>query len=194
MRTRKIIIILAALAGLSVYFFVGDEAKFPIPAGLESGDIVFRKENSFWGDVSSAAARVDGKYSHTGVIYIDHGQVFVIHAYADTNDHVAKVSRQLLAQFLANASAAGFYRLNFTPEIRAEVAKKANDYFLRKTPFDDRFLLDDDKAVYCTELVWRAAKEGSGYDIAPVKSTLMNRQYIGNDDLFLGGFMNELKK
>ena len=194
MRPRKIIITLAALAGLSAYFLVGNEAKFPAPAELESGDIIFRKENSFWGDLSSAAARVNGKYSHAGIIYMDKGHPYVIHAYADTNKHEAKVSRQSLEDFSANATAVGFYRLNFTPEIRAEVAKRANDYYVNKTPFDDQFSITDDKAVYCTELVWRAAKLGSGYDIAPTKSTLMNRQYIGTDDLFLGGFMTELKK
>ena len=190
---RKVVILIAAIAALAAYVLTGKEARFPLP-NLENGDIVFRKENSFWGDLSSAAARIDGRYSHSGIIYIEHGEPFVIHAYADTNKHEAKVNKQPLDQFLSNASAAGFYRLNFTPEIREEVAKKALDYYNRGTPFDDKFSLDDDKAVYCTELVWRSAKAASGYDIAPIKSTLMKRPYIGTDDLFMGGFMTELKK
>jgi hypothetical protein len=191
MRTGALILAAVAVVIVATYLFL-----VPKPGSktvLESGDIIFRKENSFWGDIASSAARKDGKYSHAGVILVEKGQIYVIHAYADTNKKQAKVSKQPLDEFLSNATAWGYYRLNFPPLIRHEVAYKALAYYNAKTPFDEEFSLADDKAVYCTELVWRSIKNASGIDAAPTKSTIMHHQFIGNDDLFMGGFMKELK-
>lgn len=192
MWSRKIIAVLAVLAAVCVYFYSPEKLIIRAPK-LENGDVIFRRENSFWGDIATSIARRDGSYSHTGIILLQNGSPYVVHAYADAKTNNAQVSMQPLAEFLKNSSASAYFRLNFAPAIREEVAKQAFGYYQRKTPFDDKFSLDDDKAVYCTELVWAASKIASGYDIAPEKSLMMDRKYIGNDDLFLGGFMSPLK-
>lgn len=193
MRTGKIIIVILLLIaiGVAAYFARPQVPDVTYPK-LETGDIVFRRENSFWGDIATSVSRRDGTYSHSGIIIMQNGKPFVIHAFADTDKKEAKVAMQPLAVFLQNASGVGYFRLNFPEAIRADVAEKAMQYYRRKTPFDDKFSLYDDKAVYCTELVWASVKSASGYDIAPDKSVLMGRKFIGNDDLYLGGFMTPI--
>ena len=193
MRPAKIIILLALiLLALAAYFYVSKPSLTPVPK-LETGDIAFRRENSFWGDIATSAARKEGKYSHSGVIVVEKGKIYVIHAYADVNSKQAEVAKQSLDEFLHNASAKGFYRLNFPAKIRTDIAKQALVYYNNRTPFDDNFSLEDDKKVYCTELVWRSIKTASGYDVAPIKSTMLGKAVIGNDDLYGGGFMQEVR-
>ena len=194
MRPRKIkyIIAGAALVLCAVLLFSG--AVFTNPNKLQNGDVVFRKENSFWGDVASSMAGRDGRYSHVGVIYMVGGKPNVIHVFADVEKKLSVVSLQPLAEFLKNATNYGFYRLNFSRSQRGDVAKKAHEYYEQKLPFDEFFSLYTVDAMYCSELVWQAAKAVTKQDIAPQKTEVMGKKIIGVDDLFLGGFMKELPK
>lgn len=191
MRPRKIILLAAIAFGTAYFVAVSHVPEVKAPK-LQNGDIIFRKENSFWGDVSASVARRSGKYSHAGVILIQKNKVFVIHSYADTNNKKSVVSMESLQDFAKNATNIGYYRLNFPQDIRTDIAKSAFEYFKKKIPFDDKFIYYDNTALYCTELVWSAVKKASGYDIAPHKSVAMGKVFIGNDDLFLGGFMTQL--
>ena len=192
MRSRKVILIAAIAFGAAYYFSATHKPEVKKPQ-LETGDIIFRKENSFWGDVAASASKRDGRYSHSGVVLVRKDGVHVIHSYANTNTRKSLVSLQTLDEFANNASNIGYYRLNFPKEIRQDFAKKAFEYYSRKTPFDDKFLYTDESAVYCTELVWHAARKASGHDIAPIKSDFMGKKFIANDDLFLGGFMSPVQ-
>jgi len=41
--------------------------------------------------------------------------------------------------------------------------------------------LQEDRAYYCTELIWRAVKDTTGKDPLPVKPTIAGRSYIPVD-------------
>ena len=161
---------------------------------LQNGDLAFRKENSFWGDVASSMAQRDGRYSHVGVIYMVSGKPNVIHVFADVEKKSSVVSIEPLEEFLKNATEYGFYRLNFSSSERKKIAEKAHEYYEQKIPFDEFFSFYTIDALYCSELVWQAAKAVTKTDIAPDKTEVMGKKIIGVDDLFLGGFMKELPK
>jgi hypothetical protein len=87
--------------------------------------------------------------------------VFVIHAVPRDAYSSGGVVLEPLARFTAveNAAEIGAYRIKgVTNDSRARI----RDYLLQQIgkPFDDAFLLSDDRRVYCTELVLRALSAG----------------------------------
>ncbi len=157
---------------------------------LKPGDIIFRKENSFWGEVSSSVARRDGRYSHVGMIVPSGENLAVVHSYPDENTSFVK--SQSLEEFSFNATGLGFFRMGFSEEKTNNIVTAIQGYARDEVPFDPEFSLRSDDRLYCTELIWKAVKNATGVDIAPEKGQAFGDEFIGNDDLFLGGFMEEI--
>lgn len=160
---------------------------------LENGDIVFRRENSFWGDLSSSFAQRDGRFSHVGIVVIEDGQINVIHSYGNPEKDFSGVDKQSLQEFSANTSKLGFYRMSFSNEERGKIANQAQEYLEAKTEFDGEFSIADDAKLYCSELIWQSALKATGKDIAPVKTKYYDKKIIGIDDLFLSYYLQEIK-
>jgi len=126
---------------------------------LRSGDIIFRKGNSL---ISQMVLLADGNspYSHTGIIKIIYGKVFVIHSVpAEELGEEDIVKIEPIKDFLRSdrASAIAVYRLNSKDDsLGVSASDYAYDFQKKKIHFDSSFDLKDDKRLYCTELVWKA--------------------------------------
>jgi hypothetical protein len=135
------------------------------PAGLRSGDIIFRRGSSA---ESQAVMTVDvgSSFSHVGIISQENGATLVIHV--TPGEGVADVTKiEPIQEYLRSdrALAATAYRVVTDDPSQTEAAVQiAKDYAERRTPFDNAFDLTSDDALYCTELVWRAYKN-AGIDL-----------------------------
>ncbi|MDP2824592.1 MAG: YiiX/YebB-like N1pC/P60 family cysteine hydrolase [Sulfuritalea sp.] len=147
-------------------FAFASEAHRWTDAGLLSdGDLVFRTGR----DMMSRLVLSQGdspRFSHVGVILKSELGVFVIHALPRDGSSPGGVLVDALNSFASseNASDIAFYRVK---GINANSRNKIREYVLRQVgkPFDDEFLLSNDRKVYCTELAI-GSFASAGIDIA----------------------------
>lgn len=140
------------------------EAQAGVLPELRSGDLVFRTGRDLMARI--VLSRGEGtRFSHVGLIRRGAAGLEVIHAIPDEEGCRGGVRVEPLTAF-ATASAArdlGFYRLE---ALDAEAAARVADRALSQCgkPFDGGFCYQDDREVYCTELVLKAlAPERTGH-------------------------------
>ena len=129
---------------------------------LKEGDLVFRRGKSI---ESFAVSMTDhnSNYSHIGLIVFEGGTPYVIHVepgeYALKNETVKK---ERLSSFLEAGKASHFavYRSYLDRKDLDRVVARARHFYIRKCRFDNSFDLNTDQALYCTELVLKAYRQG----------------------------------
>ena len=131
---------------------------------LRSGDIIFRRGPSIESGVVMTMDR--SNFSHAGIVLRQRDETFVIHVVTgEGGPNITKV--ESINDYLRSdrATAAIAYRIveeNSSLIVRAVAA--ARNYAERQVPFDSDFDLTSDRALYCTELVWRAYQK-AGLDL-----------------------------
>jgi hypothetical protein len=126
-----------------------------------NGDIIFRRGL----DATSHAVLAlnpGSHYSHVGMIVFQSGRAYVVHAVpAEAPGEQDAVKIEPLSRFLApnRASATQLMRVKAGQVITDQrVADRAAQYAVSKigVPFDFDYNMDDDRQMYCTELIWKA--------------------------------------
>lgn len=169
-RAAALAALLVGLHGGSVLAkFVWDEppaqtASAPSWAGptseLADGDLIFRRGRD-------APARVvlsqgdNVRFSHVGVIVVQDGKPFVVHAAAPEGDAVGGVVMEPLNDFITpdKAADAGVYRAKGR---NARERKAIGEYARSQIgkPFDYEFRYSEDDTIYCTELALKSLNAG----------------------------------
>jgi uncharacterized protein YycO len=131
--------------------FISKEDVSPF---LQDGDVICRLGDRIWSLVFKEFSPVDKRYSHLGIVSIDKGQIFVINAQGSQAKDKNKVALEPLEDFLENAQQVGIYRMNGNDASR--LSQNALTYV--GYPFDWDFDMDDDSALYCSELLFVTLK------------------------------------
>ncbi len=121
---------------------------------LNNGDLVLRCGRSTESYAVYLADK-NAEFTHLGIISIEDEIPFVIHVVPDKNKLVRKES---LKEFLKpkNASEFAIYRSHYNKFFLDKVVQEANSFYLKKYEFDDKYDLETDSKLYCTELVLKA--------------------------------------
>ena len=138
----------------------------PTDAGLETiklqnGDLILRRGRS----IESFAVFMADKnrdFSHIGIVAIENGEPFVIHAVpGESGKNPERVIKERPEIFLSREKASHYaiYRSIFSAWEREKVAAKALEYYYNGVEFDHEYNLDSDQKVYCTELVFKAYQQ-----------------------------------
>lgn len=124
---------------------------------LKSGDIIFRKENTF---LSDRFVKLDGRgYSHVGILYKKEQNIYVVHIERSKEDRDFKITK--LKKYLEFASSYVVKRLY---DIDVKKFDRYVKNLQKENPkFDLEFDLDTNDKLYCTELVYKFFKDN--YDI-----------------------------
>lgn len=156
-----IFVIFAALLSSSAVF-TAHSNPHPIRINtnlLNNGDIIFRRGTD---SVSKAVLAGDesAHYSHVGLIVKQHEKIFVLHAIpAETKAERDEVKIEPLSIFITpdRAIDIGVFRLRESTHTN-EALKLVTAYAISSIghPFDFSFDSQNDKHLYCTELVWKA--------------------------------------
>lgn len=124
------------------------------PHPLQTGDIVLLGNDSAWGFVARRFADSDSRWSHVGMVIRAGEDASVVHM--DGSPMGGQIRRESVAAFTAEARYVQVVRPAFDSRQRARVGDWLVDHLRRDTTFDTRFRLDQEPAMYCSELVWRA--------------------------------------
>lgn len=129
----------------------------PDPGLLAPGDWLFRRTNSLPGYLSRQADP-EGTYSHVGIVGQGRGGWTVVHATPADGDGVGGVRADAVSLFTSQAdvSVIAVARLAGATAAQRQGMAAAAQGFIGH-PFDGAFDSEDEGALYCTELVWRAA-------------------------------------
>ncbi len=129
-----------------------DGLPFVEADSMRSGDLVCRLGNGYFSGIFRRFSGESERFSHIGVFHREGDSCFVIHADADELSGVGGVRKESLREYLRGAHDHLFARIT-VDSIRCGVDSVAYGYFLQNRPFDTRFDLSNDSALYCTELV-----------------------------------------
>ncbi len=96
------------------------------------------------------------------MVTLEGSTAWVIHAVPGENGKGPDyVRRERVADFLTPEKASRFavYRADFPPETRKRAAERADLFFREHRLFDNRYDLESDDKLYCTELVLKAFRQ-----------------------------------
>lgn len=166
---------LARYAALQKYAKADLLDKLSAQAGFmkqfKTGDIVLRMMQA---DDSAGLAKVtNSNYSHSGIIQVNGGRVWVLDSYPARGGKHSKEggeedSTQLtrFEDFFSDQHGEAIVQglvlsvKGMSDEVRNKINELINKYNLEKTSFDYEFKVDNGNDVlYCSELVWRILKE-----------------------------------
>jgi hypothetical protein len=139
---------------------------------LRAGDLIFRIGRGW--RANAVRWLGEGELSHVGIIDVGTDGVHVIHAAPPEGSSPGEVKRETLAAFEDDAASNGivvYRRSNIDSATDSAITAKAREFARRRVPFDDAFDLRDSRAMYCTEMVWRAS-EVAGAGFKPVLTTV----------------------
>ena len=118
-----------------------------------------RHGDGLWSDFFRRYSPRDQRFSHVGIVWVENGEVYCIHAEGDDLSGRGAVQMVTLRQFFRPSRANGHFRLRLPAEVRMRFVREARKLIGR--PFDWRFDTDDHSALYCTELAEVALKEAA---------------------------------
>ena len=154
---RKITVLLSlflfSALGSGLVFFLKWHCPCPgveIPSAfLKPGYFICRHGDGFFSEEIRNFNQKDKRFSHIGVLVPGKTGIQVVHA--DTQDHSGKagVSVEKIEVFLSHAQRAGVFRFRQLDE-KSVICHALS---LAGRPFDWKFDLSDDSALYCTELI-----------------------------------------
>ena len=194
-RQEKIILAIALC-----FIFCGCSKPNPIadkqslPTDIRNGDVICRLGNGFFSNQFKKCSVKEKIYSHAGIIRLSADSIFVIHAEASELTGIGSVKKENISDFLENIKIWGVYRLSAEDSTRDKIASKAEEYYLKNTPFDLDFDAENDSKVYCTELIALSVNYAFGDSI--IKPTFMvgDKKIYGIDDVYLLPNMETVKK
>ena len=148
------------------------------------GDVVFFRTTTWRGRIVRLFQfDMDDDFAHVGVVVRVTPDVLVAHA-CPTEPAAVRIDRLDELLMRDEITAAAVFRPRADDAEATAAATIAEDYARRAIPFDFDFELADDRAVYCTELVWLAYRS-AGLKIGTTGRILFPA------DLLQGGFFAE---
>lgn len=162
---KKLLIVIAGIiflaVALSVFFVIRpkkDTIK-PIDSSvlipyLKNGDIILRLGDGPWSPAFRDMSLTDKRFSHLGIVRINGENISIINSVGFLTNKKKGVEVKTLEEFLMAAMTVGVFRANFIEG--SKISDKALDYV--DCPFDWNFDLDEDRKIYCTELLYAVLK------------------------------------
>lgn len=130
---------------------------------LQNGDLIFHTSQSAQSQAIQLATK--SKYSHCGLIFLDDGKYYVFEA-------IQPVQKTPLAYWIARGKDSHYIvkRLKNDKALTADNLKKMQAAGKRMAGknYDLYFEWSDDR-IYCSELIWKIYKEGTGLEIGKLE-------------------------
>ncbi len=178
---------------------------------VHDGDLITRAGM----DVTSASLRnfnkQDKSFSHSGIAFIEDGDVYVYHSYTgeeNPNGEMQRVSFDSFCNPYKNNSA-GIFRYDINEQETKQFGSLIRYYYNRKLKFDKKFDLKDDSEMYCAEIIYKTLAAATfkrivlpttivknfNYKSPNYKGkTLKVFEYVALDNLYLNEHCKEIKR
>lgn len=179
---------------------------------IKEGDLICRTGFDFVSQSLQNFNTVDKTYSHSGLAFIEDGQVMVYHSIAGVDENPDENFKKEPFDSFVNPTRKvcfGIFRYRLSAEEITCVALNFKDLEKRHVKFDKFFDLKDDEKQYCSEAIAKTLKKcTNGKYIIPTtireNMKIKNKgyehlqgkrfEYIALDNLYLNPFCDSIKK
>jgi Permuted papain-like amidase enzyme, YaeF/YiiX, C92 family len=153
---------------------------------LHTGDLVVRRGIDASSFLLSQLNRHQKKYSHCGLVIIEHGYPFVYHFIGGEDNPNERMRRDSASFFFSpkyNLSF-GIYRFCLSTAMQDTLIAYIKQQYKQKKKFDMYFDLQSDDRLYCSEFVYKAFTKAY-LDSNWVKpESYMGYKFVGIDNLY----------
>lgn len=131
-----------------------DFASFAVPQDLAEGDLVLRRGKSYFSELIARAFPQGQEMSHVGIVIREDDGWQVVHSISGKLSESDGIRAECLESFCkaAQQEKVCFVRAAFEVD-REAVGELARYYLRQNVPFDHTFDLQNDDAMYCSELI-----------------------------------------
>ena len=129
---------------------------------IHDGDLICRTGFDFVSQSLQNFSVTDKTYSHSGLAFIENGQIMVYHSIAGMDENPDETFRkEPLDSFVnpARKKCFGIFRYKLSPQEVIDLGLAFKDLERRKVKFDKMFNLKDDDKQYCSEAIAKALKK-----------------------------------
>lgn len=165
---------------------------FNAPAGLKTGDLVFRKGKGLISTMFGMTSTAPEQFSHVGMIAVEDEGTFVYHMIGNTVPAKGGCKRETLESFCNpnQNSRIAFYRLSILKKYQHSIKEQLQAVYASGIQFDEKFELRDKGPLYCSELIYNLVKKSS--HIALPLSYHQHTPYVALDNLYNNSFAIKL--
>ncbi|WP_164974127.1 C40 family peptidase [Filimonas effusa] len=163
---------------------------------LKDGDIITRTGNDFTSQGLRQLCQLDATYSHCGIVSISDSNIYVYHALGGEINPDQKLKKETLGNFCDALDNLGFgvFRFPLTADQNGKLHKLLSHHYAAGLPFDMKFDLHTDTAMYCSEFVYKMLEQASAYGFRFRKDTLNGLAYVAPDRIFLHPRCSEIRR
>ena len=153
---------------------------------LRTGDLVVRRGDDMTSYMLSQLNTTDKTYSHCGMVVIENGQPFVYHSIGGEDNPNEKLRKDRAVFWFspANNMAYAVFRYPYSDSALPGLVGVIDSFYRQQVMFDMDFDLKTDDRMYCSEMIYKALKNGIDNNIDLEPHTRFGRTYIGVDDLY----------
>lgn len=135
-----------------------------------------RADADFESETIRAMSQQDRTYSHSGIAFIEDGDVFVYNNIGGSENPTEQMMREPFDSFVSPHRKDGFgiYRYQLNDSERVRVHAIVSRLFEEKQQFDKSFDLKTDDKQYCSEMIAKALMKATGNRIKLPTTKLYN--------------------
>jgi len=152
---------------------------------LRSGDVALRTGVDMTSIMLRGMNQRDARFSHCGIVMIEHGYPFVYHSIGGEDNPDSKLRRDSASVFFgpSESERLGIARMPLDAAQLSRLQVVTRRYFEAGIPFDMDFDLGSDDRFYCAEFVCKSFQEALEKRSFFAHSKTLNREYIGIDNI-----------
>ncbi len=171
-------------------------------AKIKDGDLIERSDDDFVSETVRAMSLTDKTFSHSGIAFIEDGNVYVYNTMAGEENKSEQMMREPFDSFVSPYRKDGFgiFRYQLNDDERVKIHGIIKDLYDKKLLFDKSFDLKTDDKQYCSEMIYKALKKATANRIVLPTSKVQNFklrdpkykgmmlkefEYVALDNLFL---------
>lgn len=157
---------------------------FPTIERLKDGDIIFRRAYGVDSNIALNFSDGEKRYSHAGIIVKDINNAYVIHSLNDKKLNYNGVVKTPLQIYLDNIDIWAVYRYDIKDSLQNKVARLALKLKDNNIYFDDKFDLNTDDKMYCSEFIFKVVNMAAEKKIITAKKKFMGRTFVTISNLY----------
>jgi hypothetical protein len=174
-----------------------DTVIFPaLEKALQSGDVLLRLGTDITSEMLRQMNQTDKRYSHCGIVNIEHDTVFVYHAIGGEFNPDQRIKREPLYSFChpSENKAAAIVRTGSTATQQLQIGQQAKALWAQGIPFDMAFDYQTDDRLYCAEMVSKAIshvlQDSSWFQFTRIN----NKTFVAVDNLSASPLMRFIQQ
>ena len=178
---------------------------------VKTGDLVTRTGSDMVSNSLCNFNKKEKSYSHSGLAFIENGEVYVYHTLSGAENPTDKMMREKFDSFCnpVRKNGVGLFRYDLSPTENDSLHSIMKDFYKKEMAFDTKFDLKDDSKMYCAEIIYKALKQSTENRIILPTTTVTNLKvkneayrnkkfkeltYVAVDNLYLNPYCKEITR